>query len=141
MLAYEIEIDGKKYVTAGMQDWSILSFHISASRAEEGSQVRDGYIDCSVGGLTVPDGEDIRHHFRWTNAPLSIGSRISVNVIETPDVDPPKNRYRSDAKIQENPFTEEEMREMRYREYLDLKAEFETKTDESLSSQNDGAIR
>lgn len=125
MLAYEIEIDGKKYVTAGVQDWSLLSLHITASRAEENSKVRDGYLECSVGGLTVPDGEDIRHHFRWTNAPLSIGSRICISVIETPNVDLPANRYRSDAKIQENPFTEEEMREMRYRDYLDLKAEFE----------------
>jgi hypothetical protein len=87
--------------------------------------VRDGYLECSVGGLTFPDGGDVRHHFRWTNAPLSIGSRISINVVETASVDPPKNRYRSDAKIQENPFTEEEILEMRYRNYLQLKAEFE----------------
>jgi hypothetical protein len=125
MLAYEIEIDGKKYLTAGVEDWSILSLHVTASRAEENSKVRDGYLECSVGGLTVPDGEGVRHHFRWTNAPLNIGSRISIKVVETSNVDPPKNRYRSDAKIQENPFTEEEIREMRYRDYLELKAEFE----------------
>jgi hypothetical protein len=76
MLAYEIEIDGRKYATAGVEDWSILSLHVTASRAEENSKVRDGYLECSVGGLTVPDGGGIRHHFRWTNAPLNIGSRI-----------------------------------------------------------------
>ena len=125
MLAYEIVIDGKKYVTAGVEDWSILSLHVTASRVEENSKVRDGYLECSVGGLTVPDEADVRHHFRWTNAPLCIGSRISINVVETPSVDPPKKRYRSDTKIQDNPFTEEEIREMRYRNYLELKAEFE----------------
>jgi hypothetical protein len=34
-------------------------------------------------------------------------------------------RFRSDHEVQENPFTEEEMREMRYNDYLNLKEEFE----------------
>jgi hypothetical protein len=46
-------------------------------------------------------------------------------VVDTLEVDEPKNRYRSDAEHQENPFTEEEWRDMRYKDYLQLKAEFE----------------
>lgn len=129
MLAYEIEIDGKKYVTAGVEDWSILSLHVTASRREENSPVRDGYIECSVGGHTLPNDEDIRHHFRWVRAPLKIGSAVTVRVVDVPVADEPKNRYRSDSQVQENPFTEEEMREMRYQDYLSLKAEFEPGTD------------
>ncbi|MES2049975.1 MAG: hypothetical protein V4447_16365 [Pseudomonadota bacterium] len=125
MIAYEIEIDGERYVTAGVEDWSILSLHVTASRAAEKLKVRDGYVECSVGGMTIPDSDDVRHHFRWVEAPLAIGSRVCIKVVEVVDADPPKNRYRSDSKIQENPFTKEEIREMRYRDYLELKAEFE----------------
>ncbi len=129
MLAYEIEIDGVKYITAGVEDWSILSLHVTASRAEEGSKVREGYIECSVGGLTLSNEEDIRHHFRWVRVPLEIGNAVTVRVVEVPVADTPKNRYRSDSEVQENPFTEEEMREMRYQDYLSLKAEFEPSSD------------
>lgn len=38
---------------------------------------------------------------------------------------PPKKRYHSDSNVQENPFTEDEIREIRYQDYLALNAEFE----------------
>ena len=125
MLAFDIEIDRKKYVTAGVEDWSLLSLPVTASRHEEHSPVRDGYIECSIGGLTLPDGESTRHHFRWVVAPLNVGSVLTVRVVDVLEADKPKKRYRSDSVTQENPFTDEEMREMRYQDYLALKAEFE----------------
>lgn len=128
MLAYEIEIDGKRYVTAGVDDWSILSLHITGSRAEQDSSVQNDYVELSVGGLSTPNEESVRHHFRWVNAPLDIGSAITIRIVDVQAVDEPKNRYRSDSKVQENPFTSEEWREMRYKDFLDLKAEFEPNT-------------
>jgi len=125
MLAFEIEINGKKYVTAGVDDWSILSLHVTGSRSEENPLVRDGQIKLSVGGLTIPDHDKISHHFRWEPAPLEIGSNITIRVIDSHEVDEPKKRYRSDSEIQENPFTEEQMQKMKYEDYLALKAEFE----------------
>jgi hypothetical protein len=112
-------------VTAGVEDWSILGLHVTASRAEKNSTARDGYIKCSVGGLTIPDASEERHHFRWTEAPLSIGSVVTIRVVDVPQPDAPKKRYRSDGKVQESPFTAEEEEEMRYRDYLSLKKEFE----------------
>lgn len=64
MIAFEIEIDGKKYVTASVEDWSLLAFNLTASRAGQNLPNKDGYIECSVGGLTTPDEQKISHHFR-----------------------------------------------------------------------------
>ena len=48
-----------------------------------------------------------------------------VTVVDTDHPDPPTKRYRSDKEVQENPFTEEELKEMRRQDYLELKKEFE----------------
>jgi hypothetical protein len=125
MIALQIDIDDERYVVAGVEDWSLLRADVLASRVEQDSTVRDGYIELSAGGLTLPNAEGIRQHFRYTTVPLKIGTRVTISVIEVDTVDPPKKRYRSDKTIQESPFTEEEMREMRYKDYLELKAEFE----------------
>jgi len=128
MLAFRIEVDGEPVVTAGVDDWSILAFHITASRSREVSKAGDG-VDYSVGGLSVPNSEKISHHFRWPRGDLSIGSSVTVTVIETDSPDPPAKRYRSDRELQESPYTEAEMREMRRQDYLDLKIEFEGASD------------
>ena len=125
MIAFEIEIDGKPVVLAGVEDWSILALHVDASRKGQPSTMRDGYIEFGVGGLALPDAEGIRHHFRWPGKALEIGSVVTVRIVESATADSPAKRYRSDATIQESPFTEEELRQMRYDDYLELKAEFE----------------
>lgn len=125
MLALDIEIDGAHIVSAGAEDWSLLSLHVTAGREKPDPQGCDGYIEYSVGGLTLPDSEGIHHHFRWPTRELKVGSVVTVRVVEIATVDAPAKRYRSDAKVRESPFTEEEERRMRYEDYLDLKAEFE----------------
>jgi hypothetical protein len=129
MLALDVEIDGRKTVLAGADDWSILGLNIVANRDEPGSTGRSGYIECSVGGLTLPDAEQVRNHFRWPTQELSLGSIVTIRVVDAPEADAPKRRYRSDAKIQESPFTQEELRQMRYKDYMALKAEFEQNCD------------
>jgi hypothetical protein len=128
MLAFEVEIDGKPIVLAGIEDWSILALHITGSRSKDTDQVEKALADevrFSVSGLSRPDASGVRHHFRWGNADLRFGSKVLVTVVETERPDPPAKRYRSDKEIQENPFTEEELREMRRQDYVTLKKEFE----------------
>ena len=125
MIAFDIEIDGKKVALAGVDDWSILSLHVNASRNEQPSTERDGCIDFGVGGLTLPNTEEIRHHFRWPTRTLEIGSVVNIRIVDSETVDSPSKRYRSDATIQESPFTKEELRQMRFDDYMMLKAEFE----------------
>jgi hypothetical protein len=128
MLAFKVEIEDTEFVLAGFEDWSILSLHVNARRGTSDVSLNSSRIDeagISVGGLSEPDSSRFSYHVRWKDKELSIGSRVVVTVIETESPDVPLKRYRADSKVQENPFTEEEMLEMRRRSYLELKKEFE----------------
>ncbi len=125
MIALKLSVDGEELLTAGVEDWSLVNAQVLAMRSEPNSDVRDGYIELSSGGLTMPDNKKIRYHFRWPRVELQVGSVVTIEIVESENPTPPKKRFRSDAEVQENPFTDEEMREMRYQDYLNLKAEFE----------------
>lgn len=128
MIALQIDVDGKRYVTAGVDDWSLLNAIVNLSRAEPRSKVRDGYMEVTIGAYTTPNADGVRHHVRWPDSPLKVGSVVTISIIETETPDPPRKRYRSDSEVQENSFTDEEWQEMKYRDYLELKEEFEGKS-------------
>jgi hypothetical protein len=123
MIAFHIEIDGEEVAIAGAEDWSVLSFHVDATRRDR-SEKAFGNLRSSVGGLSLPDENSISYHFRWKGRELGVGSRVVITVVETEAPLPPIKRFRSDATVQEDPFTEEEAREMRLQDYLELKKEF-----------------
>ena len=128
MLALKIEIDGDPVVIAGVEDWSLLAVHITGSRGDATAPVvsaRPDDVRYSVGGLTQPDSSGVCHHFRWKDRTLAVGSKVSVPVVDVDAADPPVKRFRSDAQVQENAFTDEEWRGLRYQDYLELKKEFE----------------
>lgn len=125
MLAFEILINGKKVATIGQEDMSILSTTIVASQGNQTGNVGN-YVRLSLGGMSHELPEGFSQHFRWGNRNLSTGDRVELNVIETSHIDQPTKRYRSDSKIQESPFTDQEMKAMRYEDYLELRKEFET---------------
>jgi hypothetical protein len=122
MLALQIEVDGDPPLIAGVEDWSVLSAHVSALRGEAG---RENELDLAVGGLTGRNEEGIAHHFRWPRVALRIGSTVKVTIVEVELAHAPAKRYRSDSQVQDDPYTEEEMREFRRQDYLALKNEFE----------------
>lgn len=124
MIAFKIILNGKDVVIAGQEDWSVLAMHVSATLNKNESP-SDGYVRYSVGGLSKPNSDGISQHFRWPEIDLSVGDKVEVEVVNTTDIDQPRKRFRSDHTVQEDPFTEEEAREMRYRDYLELKKEFE----------------
>jgi hypothetical protein len=131
MIAMLVEIDGERVVLAGVEDWSILALHVNARRGRD-TPAKPGEPDdfeFTVGGLTEPNAEKVRHHFRWPRIGLRIGSTVKVTLIEAEACDVPTKRYRSDAEIQESAFTEEEMRNVRWADYLELKKEFEGRGD------------
>ena len=124
MLALRIEIDDHPPLVAGVEDWAILAAHVNAVCASAYKRDSDD-LDFSVGGMTKDNEEGVAHHFRWPRVPLKIGSTVRITLVNTDTADPPAKRYRADKEVQENPFTEDEMHEMRYQDYLALKKEFE----------------
>ena len=131
MLAFRVEIDGELAHVAGVADWSLLAMHITASRGDATAPVESARQDTtrySVGGLSKPDQFGICQHFRWQEHELAVGSTVCVEVVETAAPDSVIKRYRSDAQLQENPFTDAEMRALRFQDYIALKKEFEGAT-------------
>ena len=128
MIAFKVEIDGQQVAVAGVDDWSVLMLNIAAGRAESMTLIRPQLddIQLAIAGHTQDDASGITQHFRWLGRDLSIGSQVSVTIVETDHPDPPLKRYRSDADVQESAFTEEELEAMDRKYYLELKREFES---------------
>ena len=124
MIGLKITVNGKLYATIGQEDWSVLSACISATRPKVPEDSEE-HIQCNLGGLSRPNPEGVAYHFRWRELVLKPGDTVEIGVVETSEVDTPEKRFRSDKEVQENPYTEEEWREMRYQDYLELKKEFE----------------
>jgi hypothetical protein len=109
MIAFQIDIDGDRYVVAGAADWSILALHVTAARGRKDAESQATKADdvrFSVGGLSRADATGIRNHFRWPEKHLDIGSTVTVTVVDVENLDAPVKRFRSDKDVRENPFTD-----------------------------------
>src|SRR5687768_18614310 len=127
MLCLEIHHNGQPIARAGTEDWAVMSAHVSAVRGDGGND--PGELDLHIGGLSRPDESGVSHHTRWPVPELEQGDEVTIRILDCADPDPPRKRFRSDREVQEYPYSEDEMREMRYRDYLALKAEFEGSPD------------
>jgi hypothetical protein len=128
MLALQVEVDSQLFAVAGAEDWGLLSLHVTANRGDPSApavSARIDYIDLSVGGMTESNEHGVTEHIRWGRHYLKVGSVVTLRIVDTNDVTPPIKRYRSDRQVQEQPFTPEEIRDMRRQSYLELKQEFE----------------
>lgn len=121
MLTYEVAVNGDRVVRAGIADWAVMSAIVSMVRDDISDNVD---YRLSISGVTR-DREDRAHHVRWRMPTITVGSEVVIRIVESDQPDAPTKRFRADREVQENPFTDEEIREMRYQSYLELKAEFE----------------
>ncbi len=122
MLAFKITINNEPPRILGIEDWVVFSINLTAIR-----NTIDGIPEFHnhCGGLTDEKHHGYVEHFRWRLPDIKTGDTLIIEVIESMDALPPTRRYRSDKERQESSFTEEEDKEIRYKEYLELKAEFE----------------
>jgi hypothetical protein len=124
MLAFEISIDGERFARAGFADWSVLSAHVTAVQEGAGRPDRKGELEFSVGGLSKSNSDGAQYHVRWSKRQLTVGSKITVEIVETEDPDEPERRYRSDREVQESPYSDEEIEQFEREEWERLKAKF-----------------
>jgi hypothetical protein len=132
VLAFEVAVDGKPFARAGAEDWAVLTCIVTADRSmgRRGALAHDD-LRLRVGGLSQRDKDGVSYHLRWGNSEnlLTVGSEITLRVIETAEVDPPRRRHFENPVNEESPYTKDEERQSRYRDYLELKAEFEPSQD------------
>ena len=122
MKAFRVVVDGKSLGDLGVADFSNASFIVGFGRGPDAAPV-DYHLH--VGGLTRPDENGVSRHYRWACPDIQEGSRIEIEIVDSENCVPPTRLYRSDRDVQEPPFSKEEIREMRYQGYLELKKEFE----------------
>jgi hypothetical protein len=122
MKAFRVVVDGKAMGDLGVADFSNASVIVGFGRAS-GAVPVDYHLQ--VGGLTQSGENGVSRHYRWGCPRIQEGARIEIEIVDSENCVPPTRVYRSDYKVQEPAFTEEEMRDMRYERYLELKMEFE----------------
>ena len=122
MKAYKISINGKYFSTVSHENWNVLTVTLVGTCSEKNGE----QFNLNAGGLLKQNSEGISQHFRYKTLSLKENDKVEVELVDTDAIDPPQKKYRSDHEIQESPFTEEEEKEMRYKEYLELKKEFES---------------
>ena len=106
----------------GVADFSIATFIVDFGRPLKAETI-DYHL--RIGGLTQPDKDGVSRHYRWACPGIQEGTRIEIEIVDSEACVPPTRLYRSDREVRESPFTDEEMRDLRYKDYLELKKEFE----------------
>ena len=122
MKAFRVVVDGKAMGDLGVADFSNASVIVNFGPASGAERV-DYHLH--VGGLTQSDENGVSRHYRWACPSIQEGTRIEIEIVDSGNCLPPTRLYRSDREVQEPAFTEQEMRNMRYEDYLELKKEFE----------------
>jgi hypothetical protein len=108
MVAFQIEVNGEPFGTAGADDLSVLTAMVSAfgklGPNSSGSHQRehDPHLELRVGGLTSRAEPADDEHLDWINHTLRTGDVVTVRVVDATTVDAPtvSNPARTDADYQ-----------------------------------------
>ena len=87
MRAFVVSVNGDRACTIGVGDNGVLSAHVTWV-GKPG--VKDDLF-LHAGGLDSSTDE----HFRWPVPSLRVGDRVSIEVVEAAEVDPPAGRDRN----------------------------------------------
>jgi hypothetical protein len=123
MKAFRVAVDGKAMGDLGVPDFSNASVTVTFGRGSTRTESLD--YSLHIGGLTQSDENGVSRHYRWSCPSIREGTRIEIEIVDSANCVPPTRLYRSDREVQQPSRTEEEMRDMRYEHYLNLKKEFE----------------
>jgi hypothetical protein len=98
MYAFKVQINDEAPIIAGADDLGVLNATVtcvgklgSDSHPAREDEPADLFI--TVGGLTLRASDVPNEHLKWVSQkPLRIGDVISVEVLDTPNVDAPVSR-------------------------------------------------
>jgi hypothetical protein len=120
MIAFEIQLNGEPFCTAGVEQTGVLTViatwvrrtPLDSTSGELTETEHEEELSLNVGGRTHSDGANV--NLKWIELALQVGDEICIKVARTSQVDEP---FRSE---QENPdFVE--LQEQRYYEELKRK--------------------
>jgi hypothetical protein len=122
MKAFRVVVDGQSQGDLGVADFAVGSVSIAFTRRSDAELLNYHF---HVGGLTRSDENGVSRHYRWAIPSIREGSRIEIEIVDSENCEPPTKFARHDHEVQESCYTEEEQRELRHQDYLELKKEFE----------------
>lgn len=125
MRAFRVVVDGIPLGDLGAADFSVANLIVGLTAGSpEKYPYSDGDIRLNIGGLSRRDGGGTSWDYSWDCPNVGVGSKIEVEIVESEVCVPPTRRFASDRTDPYPSFSEEEIRQMRYRSYLELKKEF-----------------
>ena len=123
MIAFEIYINGVKICTAGVDsDYGVLTSILSWAKRDLSQfsdkvrkKVSEEELKLTVGGHKTY-GKNDHEGLQWIGRYLNIGDEITINIIDTLEVDEPKTKKRQDPEFVEK---------QKFKSYQKLKEEYE----------------
>lgn len=102
MIAFEVSVNGKKVVLAGVPALGVLGGMVTAGkrRPSEQAESYEDYVTLSVGGLN--DGSPAEHVSWLSDKELLVGDEVTFRIVDAKLVDEPKARHFSDPKVRDN---------------------------------------
>ena len=88
MLAFQINLNGKKKCLAGVGEPGVLTAHVTWVQAEAAKAHRRENMSLTVGGLVSRS----REFFEWGKHKLRRGDESLIRILEVPKPDNPKQR-------------------------------------------------
>lgn len=118
MLALKVSLNNKKLCIAGPDSLGVISVITNLTRSkhpDDGADKPAGVddIDLSIGGLFTPSDEP-GWFVDWAKKNLKLGDKITIEVVDVEEADPPKTKKLYNAQIMENIRKRMEKRRKRY---------------------------
>ncbi|MEI6785358.1 MAG: hypothetical protein WCQ21_31045 [Verrucomicrobiota bacterium] len=88
MIAFEVYVNGEKVCTAGVGESGVLSSILTwrgTQPYKDGNVPAAASLELDVGGLTSPEGKDVR----WAQRSIRVDDEIQIRVVEASAVDSP----------------------------------------------------
>ncbi len=85
MLCFQVDLNGARFCTAGIDSKCVLSAHVTFVDVVNPGSAPRRTLDLTVGGLDTATKQSIH----WGRAALAVGDRIGFTILNADSADPP----------------------------------------------------